>query len=467
MAGILALSVNSKVPEINFSQDFFWLISYLQHLGEKWSGVAVLRGKKILSEYQRGLFRHCFGRRTESLKGEAGLGYCGTAQEPLFAKTKFGPWSICFSGNVINSTELLREFMDEGAVFERGDDVEIIGKIISQGDTVTEGLQSLADRIEGSYAVLVLTPEGVYASLSADGRWPLVLGRRDGACILASETGGFDNFDFEIVRNLESGEIVLLKDGKFEKKGEVPVSRIQICSFLWVYTAFPNARFFSIPASLVRKKLGASLAKRDLEKGFIPQIVMPVPDSGRFHAIGYFQELCRQSMKGAIKRIPFYDEQLLRYRFSGRSFTRSTDKKRRREAFIKILKGGETRGEIIEFLEFFREYFGDDLSVLEALVCEDSVVRGTQLQQNLVPKVKGMGFDRVHVRASNPELKSYCPWGKTTNKGEVLSCKEPTLEEKKRFLGVDSLAYNTIEDLVSSIGLPKCNLCIDCALNEE
>ena len=107
MAGILALSCDPKIPEIEFSQDFFWLTSYLQHLGEKWSGVAILRGDHILCEYQRGLFRHCFGRRTESLKGKAGLGYCGTAQEPLSAKTKFGTWSVCFSGNVINSAELL------------------------------------------------------------------------------------------------------------------------------------------------------------------------------------------------------------------------------------------------------------------------------------------------------------------------------------------------------------------------
>jgi amidophosphoribosyltransferase len=467
MAGLLALSVNPKIPEVNFSNDFFWLTSYLQHLGEKWSGVSVLRKNNIVCECRRGLFRHCFGRETEGLKGKAALGYCGTAQEPFFANSKFGPWSICFSGNIINSEKLLEEFMNAGEIFEKGEDVEIIGRIVAQGETIVDGLKLLSKRVEGAYTVLILTREGIYAALSADGRWPLVLGQRDGSSVLASETGGFDNFGFEIVRDLYPGEIIFLKDGKWEKKGEIPSKKTQICSFLWVYTSFANARFYGVPSSLVRKRLGGFLARRDIEQGLAPHLVMPVPDSGRIHALGYFHEFLRQMMRGTISRVPFLDEHLHRYRFSGRSFTRSTDEKRRREAFIKILKSAETEGEIKEGLAIFAEVFGDDLSVLRAVLCEDSVVRGTQLRQNLVPKARDMGFGEVHVRSSNPEIRSYCPWGMTTKRGEVLSCRKPDLEAKQKFLGVDSLAYNTIDDLVRAIGLPKGNLCMDCALNHE
>ena len=134
MAGILALSSNPKVSDEDFSQDFFWSVSYLQHLGEKWSGVAVHREGSIFSQCQRGLFRYCFGRKAEDLKGKAGIGYCGTAQEPLWGKSRFGPWSICFTGNVIDSNELLKEFMEAGQTFKRGDDIEIIEKIIAQAE---------------------------------------------------------------------------------------------------------------------------------------------------------------------------------------------------------------------------------------------------------------------------------------------------------------------------------------------
>jgi amidophosphoribosyltransferase len=220
---------------------------------------------------------------------------------------------------------------------------------------------------------------------------------------------------------------------------------VQTCSFYWIYTGFASDAFEGVPDSLVRKRMGAALARRDVASGFTPDVVIPVPDSGRFHAIGYHQEFCRQMMEGKVKRVPLYDELLLKYPYAGRSFIPSDQKQRDREARVKLLASGEDcRGKVIA-------------------VCDDSIVRGTQTQMELVPKLRMAGVKEIHFRISYPELRSHCPWGKTTRKGELLACRIPAIEDRMRFLGVEGLMYNTIADVADAIGRPLETLCVDCA----
>jgi amidophosphoribosyltransferase len=224
---------------------------------------------------------------------------------------------------------------------------------------------------------------------------------------------------------------------------------VRLCSFYWVYTGFPNNVFEGIPDSLVRKKLGAALASRDIERGFIPDVVIPVPDSGRFHAIGYQQEFCRQLMAGKIDRAPLYDELLMKYPYAGRSFIPQERTERDREARIKQLPSGEDcAGKIVA-------------------VCDDSIVRGTQAQTQLVPKLRGTGVKEIHFRISYPELRSHCRWGKTTRKGEVLACRIPDKRERAAYLGVDGLEYNTVGDVADAIGQPLDRLCVECCRDSE
>ena len=220
----------------------------------------------------------------------------------------------------------------------------------------------------------------------------------------------------------------------------------QFCSFVWVYTGSPASRFRGISISLVRKRLGACLARKDIEEGFIPDVVIPVPDSGRFHAIGYFEEFCRQFQEGRISKIPRYEEALLKYPYAGRSFTPQEEAARTSEASIKMLPGGE------------------DFRDLVAAVLDDSLVRGTQTRTDLVPKLRTLGLKETHLRFSNPALPSHCKWGKTTKIGETLAARLPSLSDRVAFLGVDSIRHNTIDDLVASIGLPRKKLCVDCDL---
>ncbi len=313
MAGLCALSVNPKIYQGKFLDDLFWLTFYQQHLGEEYAGLSTINQGQIKIRTHRGLFRPTFSQDLRGLEGTEGIGYCGTVREPYFADAKLGKFSLCFSGNIVNLPNLVERFKNLGHTFERGDDIEVIAKLIVQGEDIVDGIKIMSKEIKGAYALFILTEEGIYAARSPSGHWPLVIGEKEGAVIVASESGGFSNCNFVLIRDIEPGEIILVKNGSWIVKDKIPSERIQNCSFVWVYTAFPNGIFEKIPASLVRKRLGAALARRDIQKGFIPDFVIPVPDSGRFHSIGYHQEFCRQMMEGKISRVPFYDECLLKY----------------------------------------------------------------------------------------------------------------------------------------------------------
>jgi len=467
MAGLFALSTDPTVYKDNFLENLFWGVSYHQHLGEQYAGLSTCGedGQRVNIRTCRGLLKPNFEGKLGGLDGTFGIGYCGSFREPFRTKLRGHMVSLCFCGNITNRYELISRF--ESHLFQRGDDIEVIANLIAQEKTIVDGIKRMNQEIRGSYSLLILTEQGIYAAVSSDSRWPLVVGQKEGALVIASESGGFDNLGFEVGRMLEPGEIVFVRNGHLEHKDQIPSDKVQICSFLWVYTTFPNAKIYKIPASLVRKRLGAALARRDIGGGFTPHIVIPVPDSGRFHAIGYHQEFCRQMMMGRIRRVPLYEELFLKYGFPGRSFTPQREEQRNRQAFHKILTSGESLDNLLEGLQFLTESLGIELGDLIVVLCEDSVVRGTQLRQNLAPKLRSIGIKEIHVRASNPEILSHCSWGKTTKRGEILAERLPDIEARVKELGVDSLEYNTIDDLVEAIGLPPEQLCVDCSLKRD
>jgi len=452
MAGIFGLSVDPRKHRSGFWDDFSMGIFYQQHLGEEYAGFSITRGRGIFTQTHRGLVRSTFGSGENSFRGTDGIGYCGSDREPFVVESQSGEWSICFAGNIINRRELIARFKREGHIFEkRGPaiaDVEIIAKLIAGGNSLFDGIDKMAKEIKGTYAILILAKNGVIAARSPDGHWPLVIGEKEGAIAVASESGGLGNLGFRLKRDIKPGEIIMISEGKAQKTKLIASCGIQICSFLWVYTAFANARFEGIPASLVRKRLGAALARRDIERGFMPDIVAPIPDSGRFHAIGYHQEFCRLVNERRVQKAPLYDELLLKYPHSRRSYPSQDKEARNREAHFKLLQSSE-------------DYEGKVV-----VICEDSVVRGTQVKNNLVPKLRGLRVAEVHLRVSNPPLLSHCQWGKTTKRGECLAASIPDINERIKFLGVDSLRYNRIDDLVEAIGLPRELLCVDCDLPE-
>ncbi|MFC2010089.1 hypothetical protein ACFLUL_00720 [Chloroflexota bacterium] len=447
MPGFFTLSIDPKEYKGDFLDDLFWHTFYQQHLGEDYAGLATYNGGKINIRTHRGLFRPNFSGDMVGLEGTMGMGYCGDNREPILVDSKLGEFTVCFSGNIINQDELIEEFKIDGHSFAwEGADIELIAKLIAQGEGFVDGIQRLNDKIQGAYSLSILTPEGIYVACDPSGRWPLVIGEKTGAVVTATDPIGFGNLGFSYQRDVEPGEIVLLKDGYAETKGKISGTKIQICTFVWVYTNFPNAVFKHVPVAAVRKRLGAILARHDIERGFIPDIVAPVPDSGRFCAIGYHQEFCRQINEKKIDRIPEYDEVLMKYPYAGRSYPRSKQAERDLEAHIKQLGSGE-------------KYPGKTV-----VVCDDSIRRGTQTEKNLVPKLRALNIKEIHFRISNPDSFSYCQWGKTIQKGELLAARIPSIKNRTKYLGIESLEHPTVQELAEAIGLPLEILCIDCDL---
>jgi len=448
LAGLFALSADHAFGNAQFLEDLFWGTFYHQHLGEAYAGLSTCNSGTFQIRTHRGRFRATFTGDMAGLAGTEGIGYCGPVREPYFTDSRLGKFSTCFSGNVTNLPELLDRFKAQGHVLTRGDDIEILTMLVAWGDDVPDGIQKMFQEVSGALSLLILTEHGIYAARGPAGHWPLVIGEKDGAAIVGSESAGFANLGYRRVRDVEPGEVVLLKNGRWESKAKCSATRTQSCSFYWVYTGFPNSIFEGVPNSLVRKRLGAALAARDIARGFTPDVVIPVPDSGRFHAIGYQQEFCRQMMAGKISKVPLYDELLVKYPYAGRSFIPQEKKQRDKEARIKLLASGE------------------DCSGKTVVVCDDSIVRGTQAQMDLVPKLRRAGVKEIHFRASYPELRSGCRWGKTTQKGELLADRIPAVADRARYLGVEDLQYNTIEDIAAAVGRPVESLCVDCALSQ-
>jgi len=255
MAGIFALSVDPEKHRGDFWDDFSIGIFYQQHLGEEYAGFSIRRGQNIITQTHHGLVRSTFCSGEGAFYGTDGIGYCGCDREPFLVESQSGEWSICFAGNLINQCELVERFKREGHIFEkRGpaiSDVEIIAKLIAEGKSLPDGIEKMTKEIKGTYTILILTKDGVIAARSPDGHWPLVMGEKEGAMAVASESGGLSNLGFSLKRDLRPGEIVLINSGRIKRTDSIASCGIKICSFLWVYTGFANAKFEGIPVSLV------------------------------------------------------------------------------------------------------------------------------------------------------------------------------------------------------------------------
>lgn len=458
MAGFVVLSVDPGKFQGDFLQTLFWQTFYHQHLGQDYAGLTTFSEgrpseERIRLRTHRGLFRPTFTDDLAGLEGTEGIGYCGDGREPISVDSKMGEFSICFVGNICNREDLVAELKAAGHSFAwGGKDVEVVAKLIAQGSDYVDGIQEMTGKIEGAYTIALLSSDGIFIASDPSGRWPPIIGEKEGATVVALDPCGFENFGFKRLRDVNPGEIVRLESGRLETKAMMLGGRTQICHFLPVYTNFPNATIRGIPGSLVRKRLGAVLARRDIERGFIPDIVTYVADSGKFPGIGYHQEFCRQVNQQLacggteLRRIPFLDELLHKYTYSNRSYSQQNQESRDLEAHTKQLVSSE------------------DYSGLVIVVCDDSIRRATQIHKTLVPKLKSLGVKAIHVRIANPESFSHCPWGKTVQKGEMIAARIASRAERAKFLGVDSLEHATIEELAEAIGLPLEMLCVDCDL---
>jgi amidophosphoribosyltransferase len=395
------------------------------------------------------------------MKGHSGIGVISDRDpQPLIVGSKFGTFAIVAAGLVGNVKELASELLREGETFGEMsssgiNSVELMAKLITRGRTLPEGIERLYDRIKGSASILLLKKEGIYAARDRLGRTPLVIGKRDGEYAIATETCSFLNLGFRIKKYLTPGEIVLVGKSGLEEKSTGKKMN-QICAFLWIYTGYPASSYEGISVELVRERCGSALAKNDDVKA---DLVAGVPDSGVGHAIGYAMESGLPYRRPLVKYSPGY----------GRSYTPPSQEIRDLVATMKLLPIKEV------------------ICGNRIILCEDSIVRGTQLKNYTIKKLRECGAKEVHVRPACPPLMFPCRFALSTRSIDELAARKAiralqgkNIEDVREYidhrtkkyqqmvewirkeLGVTTLKYQKINDMIEAIGLPKEKLCLYC-----
>jgi amidophosphoribosyltransferase len=435
--------------ETDCVQDIYRGLDFLQHRGQQFCGIATYDGKRIYLITHYGQVGNTFTpHELETFKGNIGIGHVSLKErQPMMWQGAVGEIAVAFSGNIINSEALLEEMKDRGEAFYHGLDIEIISKLIMQEKNVVTGISMLAEKIKGSYSLVVLTQDGIYASRDIYGFRPLMLGEGSGTYLVSSESRAVQNLGFNRLRDVRPGEIVFISKKGFETRQQLKSPRRAHCAFEWAYTASMDSKIDGLYVQEARNNLGKSLAERDNEEGGIQaDLVAPVPMSGIGHALGYHM----------VSRLP-YQEVFLYNRYADRSYTQLTQEDRDRMAKKKLS---------------VLEYAVRDKKIV---LCDDSIVRGTQIR-NKVRDLKNAGAKEVHVRIACPPLMYPCDLGISTRTyGELLAREYlsdgniTTMDELKALevwvsekIGADSVCYNSLEAFVEALKIPKENLCIKC-----
>ncbi len=446
--------------------DLFYGTDYHSHLGTRRGGLAVHNGggcTRFIHDITNAQFRSKFEQDVLKLKGRMGIGVISdTEDQPLIIGSHLGNYAIVTVGRIANAAELVKKAYGlRSAHFSEmsGQEVnptELVALYINQGSTFAEGIEIAQEAIAGSCSLLLLTDKGIYAARDKLGRTPIVLGQKEGAYAASMESCAFPNLGYETLRDLGPGEVVRLTAEGVETM-TLPRSRCQICAFLWVYYGYPASTYEGINTEDARYRSGAALARRDPTP---VDVVAGIPDSGTGHAIGYAME------KGVPFRRPF-----VKYTPTwSRSFMPQDQLTRDLVARMKIIP-------IKELIQNQRLLF-----------CEDSIVRGTQLKDT-VQRLYDYGAKEVHMRPACPPLIFGCKFlNFSRSKSELdlagrRAIKEmegqdgppppayadpesdqhqAMVERIRHRLGLTTLQYQRLADLVGAIGLPKDQLCTYC-----
>lgn len=428
--------------------DIYNGIDFLQHRGQEFCGIATY-DQTIRQVTHHGKAGNAFSEQDlEYLHGCSGIGHVSLwERQPMTWQSRLGEISLAFSGNIINADALIAEMKDQGHAFYRGYNIEVIAKIIMEADDMVSGLTTLARRVQGAYALVILTAEGIYATRDVYGFRPLILGQDASRFAVSSESRALQNMDMDIIRDVRPGEILYINTDGFQTVRQLPSPRKAHCAFEWAYTASIDSIMDGLYVQEARNHLGRSLAQRDLdEQDTTADIVAPVPMSGIGHALGYHDQ-------SQIR----YQEVFLYNRYADRSYTQSSQHARERMAKRKL--------SVLKYA----------VEGKRIIICDDSIVRGTQIRDK-VRDLKKAGAKEVHVRIACPPLLYPCDFGVSTRTLEELVARQyfPTgqiqgLEDLRSLetwiagqIDADSVKYNSIDAFVDALGIPRQDLCLKC-----
>ncbi|MBM3645349.1 MAG: amidophosphoribosyltransferase [Alphaproteobacteria bacterium] len=406
----------------------------LQHRGQEASGIVTYDGKYFHDHRARGLVGDIFGDPAviARLKGYAAIGHnryatTGASTErniqPIFADFDFGGLALAHNGNLTNAGLLREELVRMGCLFQSTTDTEVINHLIARSTyaTMVDRLIDALQKVKGAYSLVVLSNDAIMGVRDPMGVRPLVLGRLDDAWILCSETCALDILGARFVRDVEPGEIVII-DGQGPRSIK-PFNRVgpRFCIFEHIYFARPDSKVEGVGVYDVRKRIGAELA---IENAVPADVVVPVPDSGVPAAIGY----ARQS------GLPF-ELGIIRNHYVGRTFIEPTDTIRHLGV---RLKHNANRVHI---------------EGKRVILVDDSIVRGTT-SKKIVEMVRQAGAREVHMRIAAPPTTHSCHYGINTPERDKLLAYRYDVAGMAAFIGVDSLAFVSIDGLYRAMGRP-------------
>ena len=444
----------------------FYGTDYHSHLGTKRAGMAFFQKEKgfqrAIHSLEDGYFRSKFENDIKSFEGNGGIGVISdTEAQPLVVNSHLGKFAISTVSKINNADELEQEFLDKNRTFSETSQgnvnpTELIAMLIAAGKDFVSGIENVFNKIQGSCSILLLTENGIIAARDKLGRTPIVIGRNGEGFAAASESCSFPNLDYKIEHFVGPGEIVHLNADGYEQLRK-PNKEMQICSFLWVYYGYPPSYYEGINVDESRYRCGAALAKNDnVEADFVAGI----PDSGVGHAIGYSNERKIAYTRPYAKYTPTWP----------RSFMPQTQNMRELVAKMKLIPNPAL------------------IKDKRGVFLDDSIVRGTQLKDN-TRDLHSEGIKEVHMRIACPPLTYPCEFLNFSRSRKTLELatrnaisqlegtedvdlkkySDPDSDEYKKMveqirqnLGLTSLKYQKLDDLVKAIGLPKEKLCTHC-----
>lgn len=446
--------------------DLFYGTDYNSHLGTKRAGLVTFDKEKgftrSIHSLERDYFRSRFESELEKFAGKSGIGVISdTDPQPILINSHLGRFAVVTVAKINNTREIAKELLDKRMHLSEMsanniNQTELVALMINMGDTFTDGINIVYKKVKGSCSILILTEDGIIAARDALGRTPIVIGKKDEGYAVTSETTSLPNLDFKPIRDIGPGEIVKIKADGIEVL-QKPFNKCQICSFLWVYYGFPASDYEGINTEYVRETAGKVMGEEDDTEA---DCVCGVPDSGVGTALGYAEGHKIPYKRAVLKYTPTWP----------RSFTPGNQSRRNLVAKMKLIPN-----EAI-------------LKDQRVVFCDDSIVRGTQLRDN-VRTFFEYGAKEVHARISCPPLVYSCPFiGFTASKSDLelitrriiqdfegnanskldlyATTDSPQykrmVEEIGRRLGLTSVKFNKIETLVKAIGMPKERICTHC-----
>jgi len=409
----------------------------LQHRGQEAAGISTFDGTQFHTHRALGLVGDNFSSQSiiNKLKGDSAIGhnrYATTGEtqlrnvQPFYADLALGGFALAHNGNLTNALTLRRELIARGSLFASSSDTEVIVHLValSRAPTVEDRVIDALMQVEGAYSLVILSNDSLIGVRDPNGVRPLVLGRLGEAHILTSETCALDIIGATYLRDVNPGEMIVITPEGMRSLYPFAPAQSRFCIFEYVYFARPDSLMEHKSVYAVRKRIGAELARENKVKA---DVVVPVPDSGVPGAIGYAEQ----------SGIPF-DLGIIRNHYVGRTFIEPSESVR--HLGVKLKHNANSAM----------------LAGKKVILVDDSIVRGTT-SKKIVTMVREAGVAEVHIRIASPPTTNPCFYGVDTPQKSELMAAQHTVDEMAKIIGVDSLAFLTMDGLYRAVGEAKRN----------